>query len=185
VAYCKKYSLPLPKVTTVPVGFTPLTLPEIQKLPPLQRNDELRASIEVNMDVQIVAGLCPQAEIFVYFAPFTQKGWVDLLNRIMTGTPAKPVSLSISWGLAEDALDCSVGALTAINERLQAAAMVGITVCVSSGDDGSGDELNDGRAQVDFPSSSPFVLSGGDDAQRFGGESHGAGVVGGSWRAHQ
>lgn len=161
MAYCKKYSLPLPKVTTVPVGFTPLTLPEIQKLPPLQRNDELRASIEVNMDVQIVAGLCPQAEIFVYFAPFTQKGWVDLLNRIMTGTPAKPVSLSISWGLAEDALDCSVGALTAINERLQAAAMVGITVCVSSGDDGSGDELNDGRAQVDFPSSSPFVLSGG------------------------
>jgi kumamolisin len=161
VAYCKKYSLPLPKVTTVPVGFTPLTLPEIQKLPPLQRNDELGASIEVNMDVQIVAGLCPQAEIFVYFAPFTQKGWVDLLNRIITGTPAKPVSLSISWGLAEDAPDWSAGALAAINERLQAAAMVGITVCVSSGDDGSGDELNDGRAHVDFPSSSPFVLSVG------------------------
>jgi kumamolisin len=160
-AFCKKYSLPMPKVTSVPVGFTPLTLPEIQKLPPLQRTDELDASIEVNMDVQIVAGLCPQSEIFIYFAPFTQKGWVDMLNQIVTGTPAKPVALSISWGLAEDAPDWSAGALRAINERLQAAAMIGITVCVSSGDDGSGDDITDGRAHVDFPSSSPFVLSVG------------------------
>jgi kumamolisin len=160
-AFCKKYSLPLPKVTSVPVGSTPLSLADIQKLPPLQRQSELGSSIEVNMDVQIVAGLCPQSEIFIYFAPFTQKGWVDLLNKIMTGTPAKPVALSISWGLAEDAPDWSAGALKAINERLQAVALVGITVCVASGDDGSGDELTDGRAHVDFPSSSPFVLSVG------------------------
>jgi kumamolisin len=103
-AFCKKYSLPLPKVTSVPVGFTPLTLPEIQKLPPLQRTDELGASIEVNMDVQIVAGLCPQSEIFMSTSPHLLKkaGWI-MLNKIVTGTPAKPVALSISWGLAEDA----------------------------------------------------------------------------------
>jgi kumamolisin len=160
-AFCKKYSLPVPKVTSVPAGLTPLTLAEIQKLSPQQRDDELSASIEVNMDVQIVAGLCPRSEIFVYFAPFTQKGWVDLLHKIMTGAPAKPVALSISWGLAEDCPDWSAAALTAINERLEAVALLGITVCVSSGDDGSGDELTDGRAHVEFPSSSPFVLSVG------------------------
>ena len=44
---------------------------------------------------------------------------------------------------------------------LNAARLLGITICVSSGDDGSGDELGDGQAHVDFPGSSPFVLSVG------------------------
>ena len=137
------------------------TLAQIQTLPPKQRNEELDSSIEVNMDIQIVASLCPQAEIFVYFAPFSQKGWVDLLDALIAGTPAKPVVLSVNWGLAEDSPDWSKAALTEINARLQAVALLGITVCVSSGDDGSGDELTEGRAHVDFPSSSPFVLSVG------------------------
>jgi len=160
-AFCAKYNLPVANVSTVSVGLPALTLQEIQQLPPQQRNDELDTSIEVNMDVQIVAGLCPKADIFVYFAPFTQKGWVDLLNKVMSGDPANPTSLSISWGLAEDAPDWSQAALQEINNRLNAAAMLGITVCVSSGDDGSGDQLNDGHAHIDFPSSSPFVLSVG------------------------
>jgi len=67
----------------------------------------------------------------------------------------------VSWGLAEDSPDWSAAARAEINNRLQAAAMLGITVCVSSGDDGSGDEMTDGRAHLDFPSSSPFVLSVG------------------------
>jgi kumamolisin len=160
-AFCAKYNLPVANVTTVSVGLPALTLQDIQQLPPQQRDDELQTSIEVNMDVQIVAGLCPKADIYVYFAPFTQKGWIDLLNKVMSGDPANPTSLSISWGLAEDAPDWSQAALQEINNRLNAAAMLGITVCVSSGDDGSGDQLNDGRAHIDFPSSSPFVLSVG------------------------
>lgn len=160
-AFCTKYNLPAPQVTTVPVGSPALTLQQIQQLPKKQRLAELDASIEVNMDIQIVAGLCSKAQIFVYFAPFTQKGWVDLLNQVMSGNPAKPVALSISWGLAEDSPDWSDAARAEINGRLQAVAMLGITVCVSSGDDGSGDQINDGRVHVDFPSSSPFVLSVG------------------------
>src|SRR5262249_38983579 len=46
-------------------------------------------------------------------------------------------------------------------DGLQAAAMQGITVCVSSGDDGSGANMPGSRAHVDFPASSPFVLSVG------------------------
>src|SRR5262249_28933140 len=61
----------------------------------------------------------------------------------------------------EDSPNWSAAARAAINSRMQAAAMLGITVCVASGDDGSGDELTDKRAHVDFPSSSPFVLSVG------------------------
>lgn len=157
-AYCNKYNLPLPQVTTVSVGISSLTLQQIQTLPPQQRNDELDSSIEVNMDIQIVAGLCPKAEIFVYFAPFSQKGWVDVLNKVISGNPAKPVTLSVSWGAPEDSPDWSKSARTKINETLQSAAMLGINVCISSGDDGSGDEMTDGRAHVDFPGSSPFSL---------------------------
>ena len=71
------------------------------------------------------------------------------------------MSLSVSWGLAEDDSEWSAAARDAINNRLNAAALLGITVCVASGDDGSGDEETDSRAHVDFPSSSPFVLGVG------------------------
>jgi kumamolisin len=160
-AYCSKFGRPVPKVTTVSVGLKPLTLKQINQLPEKGRNRELLATTEVMMDVQGVAGLCPGAEIFVYFTPFNQKGWVDLLDTVISGSPAKPVTLSISYGLPEDDSDWSKAARKVINDRLHAAALLGITVCVASGDDGSGDGLTDGRSHVDFPSSSPFVLSVG------------------------
>jgi kumamolisin len=113
------------------------------------------------MDVQILAGLAPGAELVVYFSSFDEKGWVDLLNQVIEGKPASSVALSISWGLAEDDPDWSKGALTAIDQRLQAAAVLGITVCAAAGDDGSADQETDGRAHVDFPGSSPHVLAVG------------------------
>lgn len=162
VQFCQKYNIsPVPTVTTVDVGLQALTLADIQAMSPADRQNELGASMEVNMDIQIVATLAPKAEIFVYFAPFTQKGWVDLLNKLISGAPAKPMTLSVSWGLAEDSPDWTAAARTQINARLEAVALLGITVCVSSGDDGSGDAVGDAHAHVDFPSSSPFVLSVG------------------------
>ncbi|MGA9639846.1 MAG: S53 family peptidase [Terriglobales bacterium] len=160
-AFCAKYNRPVPQVTTVSVGAPAYTLQQIQQLPKQQRQQELESSIEVNMDVQVIAGLCSGAHIFVYFAPFTQKGWVDLINQIIGGTPATPVVLSVSWGLAEDDPDWSSSAVTEINARLQSLAMLGITACISAGDDGSGDQIDDGKCHVDFPSCSPFVLSVG------------------------
>ena len=74
---------------------------------------------------------------------------------------ANPVVLSVSWGLAEEDPGWSASAIAAINDRLNAARLLGITTCVAAGDDGSGDQLNDGRAHVDFPSSSPFSLGVG------------------------
>jgi kumamolisin len=112
----------------------------------------------VMMDMQIIAGLCPKAEISVYFSTFDQGGWVDLLNAVII---AKPAVLSVSWGLAEDDSGWSANAVAAINDRLNAARLLGITTCVSSGDDGSGDQIDDGGAHVDFPACSPFALGVG------------------------
>jgi kumamolisin len=157
-AYCAKYNRPVPIIHAVSINAPAYTLQQILQLPKAQRSDELDSSGEVMMDVQIIAGLCPGAVISVYFATFDQKGWVDLLNRTILD---RPVALSVSWGSAEDSTDWSKAALAAINERLNAAATLGITVCVAAGDDGSGDAATDARAHVDFPSSSPFVLGVG------------------------
>jgi kumamolisin len=80
---------------------------------------------------------------------------------VIQGTPANATTLSVSWGLAEDDPDWSTGAVQAIDQQLQAAAAIGITVCAAAGDDGSADQETDGRAHVDFPGSSPHVLAVG------------------------
>jgi kumamolisin len=58
-----------------------------------------------------------------------------------------------------------------INDQLKICALGGITVCVASGDDGSGDQVDDGHAHCDFPSSSPYVLAvGGTTLRQSGGK---------------
>ncbi|HEX5264846.1 MAG TPA: S53 family peptidase, partial [Phenylobacterium sp.] len=162
-AYCTKMGRRMPSVTAHGFGRPAYTLQEVMGLPADQRNAELGASVEVMMDVQIVAGLCPAAEIFVYFAPFTQKGWVDLLNAVIKGAPAtSPVAVSVSWGGTEDDPEqLTPAAVQAIDDKLNALAHMGITVCVSSGDDGSGDQVSDGAAHCDYPASSAFALGVG------------------------
>jgi kumamolisin len=44
---------------------------------------------------------------------------------------------------------------------LKDAALAGVAVCVSAGDDGSSDAYQDGVAHADFPASSPYVLAVG------------------------
>jgi kumamolisin len=158
--YCHEHGRDVPHVTTVPVGLRPLTRRQIADLPADRRADARGESGEVMMDVEIVAGLCDKAKIYLLFAPFDQRGWIDLLDRVMALDPP-PVTLSVSWGSAEDSEDWSPAARRAINHRLHAAALLGITVCVATGDDGSGDSMYDDRAHVHFPASSPFVLAVG------------------------
>lgn len=116
---------------------------------------------EVMLDVEVVAGICPKATIAVYFAQFTEKGWIRVLDTVIQDSKNNPAVLSISWGFAEDALIWTRQAMAAVNEALKKAALLGITVCVASGDDGSSDAVDDGHAHVDFPASSPYVLAVG------------------------
>jgi kumamolisin len=157
-AYCAKFGRPVPGIEPVAVDAPALTLQQILLLPLDKRKAALGDATEVMLDVEIIAGLCPAATISVYFSTFDEQGWVDLLDAIIE---AKPVVLSCSWGLAEEDPGWSSSAQASINDRLNAARLLGITVCVSSGDDGSGDQIADGAAHVDFPGSSPFVLSVG------------------------
>ena len=159
--FCRQQGRAEPTVRQVGLGVPVLTEQQVMALPPTQREQVLGEAGEVNMDVQIVAGLCPAADIIVYFATWDQKGWIDLLNDVVRGVPAGAVAVSVSWGLSEDSTDFSPAARRIIDHRLQAAALLGVTVCVSAGDDGSGDQLDDGRAHVNFPACSPHVLAVG------------------------
>jgi kumamolisin len=157
-SFCTSQGRPVPNIRTVPVNLAPLTAAQLQLLPAQIADAVLEEAGEVMLDVEIVAGLCPAADISVYYASWDQKGWIDLIERV---TADQPAVLSISYGLAEDSPDWEPAVLQAINTALQAAAMAGITVCVSTGDDGSGCNMPDSLAHVEFPASSPFVLAVG------------------------
>ncbi len=100
--FCQKMGRPVPEVKIVPVGYKPPTAQQIEHMPKQQQDTVLEDSTEVMLDIQIVARLCPASQVFVYFAPFNQKGWVDFLNKVMDERVARPVALLVSWGLAED-----------------------------------------------------------------------------------
>ena len=133
---------------------------------PTNTNDE--ATGEVMLDIEVLAGLCPKATIPVWFSQFSEKGWVDALDAAMHDATYKPQVLSISWGYAEDVSVWTASAVAQVNESLQEAALMGITICVAAGDDGSSDGISDGHAHVDFPCASPFVLAVGGTLLRTG-----------------
>jgi kumamolisin len=147
--FCQNASVAVPTVRTVSVNNTPT-------------NQRDGAEGEVMLDVEVVTGICPKATIVVYFSTFDEGGWVSAVDTAVHDEQNPLNVLSISWGYAEDAPGAwTAGALDAINDSLKAAALLGVTICVAAGDDGSDDEVGDGHAHVDFPSSSPYVLAVG------------------------
>jgi len=166
-AFCEKHHRPVPKIRIESVGIPVLVCTRegyeryLEQVPK-DVQDALEGMIgETMMDAQIVAALCPRADIGIYFATSSEGGLINLLDAVTSGSGPVPVALSISYGLAEQDPGWSRGAKAAINERLQIAALQGITVCASSGDDGSNCYQSDKRCHVEFPSSSPYVLSVG------------------------
>lgn len=152
--FSQNANIQMPTVRTVSVNNTPTD----------QRDG---AEGEVMLDVEVVGGVCPAATIVVYFSTFDENGWISALDAAVHDAENPLSVISVSWGYAEDAQGAwSDGAIDAINDTLKAAALLGITVCVAAGDDGSDDQVGDGYAHVDFPSSSPYVLAVGGTTLR-------------------
>jgi kumamolisin len=125
---------------------------------------------EVMLDIEVASALAPGAKIAVYFAPFTEQGWVDAISAAVHDTARRPSVLSISWGFTEGQDIWTSQAIQAVNQAFQAAALLGVTVCCASGDDGSQDQLDDGHAHVDFPAGSPYVLACGGTTLQLSGD---------------
>ena len=131
--------------------------------------DPNSADGEVLLDIEVVGAIAPGAKIAVYFAPNTDQGFLDAITTAVHDSVRQPSVVSISWGGAESTWTAQ--SLTAYDQAFQDAGLLGVTVCVASGDDGSTDGVSDGAAHVDFPASSPNVLAcGGTRLESSGGK---------------
>jgi kumamolisin len=119
------------------------------------------------LDVDIAGALAGGSKIAVYFSTFDEKGLIDCLSAVINDSSNDPSVVSISWGWDENqpfnnsGVVWSPSAIEHCNASFLAAAHLGITICVSTGDDGSEAQVQDGRAHVNFPASSPYVLAVG------------------------
>jgi kumamolisin len=157
--YFAELGISSPKVTAVGVDHG-ANLPGVN----------LNADGEVTLDIEVAGAIAPGAEIAVYFAPNTDKGFIDVISAAVHDSVRRPSVVSISWGGPEDPPFTSDQSRMAIDQIFQDAAALGVTVCCASGDDGSsdlplkddqGNQVRDNKPHADFPSSSPFALACG------------------------
>jgi kumamolisin len=151
--YFSGLGLPVPKVV-------PVSVDGANNAPSTADSDDG----EVVLDIEVAAAVAPGAKIVVYFAPneATSNGFLDALTKAVHDTENNPSVISISWGGPEDTSNS--GFQRQFDQVLQEAALLGITVCIASGDDGAADmgpRIWDGNAHADFPASSPFALACG------------------------
>jgi kumamolisin len=136
---------------------------------------------EVLLDMEVIAGIANGATLRMYFVKNgSDKQCLLGVATAVQDTAAKLSVLSLSWGGPEyDPVTMgSQGAQVQlqkqfqdnVNDDLEAAAHLGITVTVSSGDSASAcvplpnrgqPDAWDGHAHVSFPASSPWVLACG------------------------
>ena len=86
----------------------------------------------------------------MYFAPWTEQGWVDSVTTAIHDTTNHPSVISISWGWAEDEAPSpgaawTQAAIEAVSATFQEASVLGVTVFAASGDDGSNCQIGDGK----------------------------------------
>lgn len=122
------------------------------------------ADSQVEPDIEIVGAIAPGAQIVVYFGSGQGDGFTDAIAAAVNDQVHHPSILSIGWGDPEGASVMGASRALRSNEVLRTAAARGITVVTASGDHGARDAETENRLEVDFPASSPWVLSVGGTA---------------------
>lgn len=120
---------------------------------------------EVALDISVAGSVAVGAKIAVYFAPWTEQGWVDAVTTAIHDATNRPSVLSISWGWPEmetyGGLTWSQAAIDAVSATFQEAAVLGVTVFAATGDYGSNCGQGDGVAHVLYPGSDPGLTACG------------------------
>lgn len=114
---------------------------------------------EVMLDIEVAGAIASKAKIVVYFAPNTDRGFLDAITAAVHDAVNKPSVISISWGAAEK--HWTRQAMNAFESVFIDAAAMGVTICCASGDNGYTDGESDGTPNVDFPASAPHALGCG------------------------
>jgi kumamolisin len=122
---------------------------------------------EVMLDIEVAGAVAVDAAIVVYFAPNTDQGFIDAISQAIHDTTHQPSVVSISWGGSEDSWTSQ--GRTQMEQILTEAGGLGVTVTVAAGDNGSTDNVADGRQHVDFPAAAPHALACGGTSLRASG----------------
>jgi kumamolisin len=123
---------------------------------------------EVALDIEVAGAIANGARLVVYFARNNNRAFLRCVNAAVHDTVNKPSIISISWGGPE--ASWSKLDMQSINESLQAAAAMGISVFVAAGDNGLTDTGHGSIAHADFPASSPYATAcGGTRLHAVGG----------------
>lgn len=122
---------------------------------------------EVSLDMEVVRGVAPMAQIATYEGANTANGLVPVIARIVSDGKAKIITNS--WGTCENRNDRT--AMAAEERELAAAVAAGISVFSSSGDDAAYDcrrvQISNDQFQrdlspgVDWPAASVNVVAVG------------------------
>jgi kumamolisin len=118
---------------------------------------------EASTDGQIVRRILPNATIVFYVMPDTDQGWITGMHHILSDTTYLPSVLSISWGYFEIAGNTlhtpywTPSSIEVLEDAFARAALLGITVCCCSGDEGVGSP----GPRVYYPASSQYLLTCG------------------------
>ena len=147
-AYFGGLGIPVPSISAVSVD-------NAQNQP---GSDPQGADVEVALDIDVIGAAAPGATQLVYFAPNSDRGFIDAVSEAAHATPT-PIAISISWGQSED--QWTAQGRTALDNAIADACTLGITVTVAAGDNGSSDGATDGSVHCDFPASSPHALACG------------------------
>jgi len=111
------------------------------------------ASIEVALDVQIIAAICPAANITIYFSPNSMQGFYEAIRVAGLNNDV----VSISWGQDESSSLQTQGYLNSFSNLIGG---LGKPVFISSGDYGSAGATGSGL-HVSFPASVPTAYACG------------------------
>src|SRR5208283_6241961 len=132
----------------------------------IRQNSEknIEWTIETTMDVELIGAWANNAHIVVYFTHNNARGKYEAFNAALHDTKHKPTVISCSWGAPERLISHVLE--EEMDLMFQAAALMGVTIVCSSGDDGDGSGRA-GEPQAYFPASSPHVLACGGTILRY------------------
>jgi kumamolisin len=114
---------------------------------------------EVMLDIEVAGAMAPGAEIVLYFAQNSDRGFYQATSEALHD-PATSV-ISISWGSPEKRW--TEQSRNIWDQLGQTAMLLDVPIFVASGDDGAGDEQQGdpaavGGRNVDFPASVPHGI---------------------------
>jgi len=149
--YFRSLNIPMPNISNVSVDGA-------------QNAPGDPADGEVVLDIEVAGAVAPKSKIVVYFAPNSDQGFIDAVTTAIHDQTNKPSIISISWGLAID--EWTPQTIRSLDHAFKDATTLGVTIFAASGDDGSRDNVNDGKEHVDFPSCDPYVAGTGGTTLR-------------------